>query len=111
MILSSSDTVFLENQKGISLSMKITRIETIAVQVPIRPEFQIQGALGSHLTSPFVLLKVHTDEGIVGFGEVSCTALWSGEDAGTAIHLIGQYIEPALKGEDPRDVERLTIKM
>ena len=39
------------------------------------------------------------------------TALWSGEDAVTATHLIRQYLEPGLVGEDPRDIERLTIKM
>ncbi|MFN7939901.1 MAG: mandelate racemase/muconate lactonizing enzyme family protein [Bryobacteraceae bacterium] len=91
--------------------MKITQVETIPVRVPIRAEFQIQGALGSHTESPFVVLRVHTDEGITGLGEVSCTALWSGEDANTAIHLIQTYLEPALRGEDPRDVERLTIRM
>ena len=79
--------------------------------MPIRREFQIQGALGSHTESPFVILKVHTDEGITGLGEVSCTPIWSGEDAGTAIHLIHQYLEPALIGDDPRDIERLTAKM
>ena len=91
--------------------MKITRIETIPVQVPIRAEFQIQGSLGSHTESPFLILRVHTDEGIAGLGEVSCTALWSGEDAVTATHLIHRYLEPVLTGEDPRDIERLTIKM
>ncbi|MBL8222880.1 MAG: hypothetical protein JNL62_26815, partial [Bryobacterales bacterium] len=91
--------------------MKITRIETIPVRVPIRPEFQIQGALGSHTESPFVVLRVHTDEGITGLGEVSCTAIWSGEDATTAVHLIAAYLEPVLVGEDPRDVERLTFQM
>ena len=91
--------------------MKITSIETIAVSVPIRPEFQIQASLGQHTESPFVVLRVHTDEGITGLGEVSCTPIWSGEDAGTAVHLINSYLTPALVGEDPRDVERLTIKM
>ncbi|MEZ5399460.1 MAG: enolase C-terminal domain-like protein [Bryobacteraceae bacterium] len=91
--------------------MKITRIETIPVRVPIRAEFQIQGALGSHTVSPFVVLVVHTDEGLTGLGEVSCTPIWSGEDATTAIHLIREYLEPALVGEDPREPERLTIKM
>lgn len=91
--------------------MKITRIETIPVRVPIWPEFQIQGALGSHTESPFVVLRVHTGEGVVGLGEVSCTPIWSGEDATTAVHLIRTYLEPALIGEDPRDIERLTVKM
>jgi len=91
--------------------MKITRIETIPVRVPIRPEFLIRGSLGVHHESPFLLLKVHTDEGIVGLGEVSCTPVWSGEDSTTASHVIRGFLEPAVAGEDPRDVERLTAKM
>ena len=91
--------------------MRITRIETIPVQVPIRPELVIRGSLGLHAVSPFVMLRVHTDEGIVGLGEVSCTPVWSGEDAVTAVHIIQNFLEPALKGEHPGDIERLTIKM
>ncbi len=91
--------------------MKIARIEVIPVRVPIRPEFQIRGSLGFHTESPFAILRVQTDEGITGLGEVSGTPVWSGEDAVTASHVIGGFLEPALKGEDPRDIERLTAKM
>lgn len=91
--------------------MKITAIETIPVLVPIQPEFVIKGAIGIHSESPFVLLRVHTDEGITGLGEVSCTPVWSGEDNVTAVHIIHNFLEPALKGEDPRDIERLTARM
>jgi muconate cycloisomerase len=91
--------------------MKITRIECIPVSVPIRPEFQIRGSLGFHGESPFLLLRVHTDEGLTGLGEVSCTPLWSGEDQATAAHWIADFLEPALTGEDPRDIERLTMKL
>jgi muconate cycloisomerase len=91
--------------------MKITRIECIPVDVPIVPEFQITGSLGSHLKSPFLLVRVHTDEGLTGLGEVSCTPVWSGEDQVTAAHLITDLLEPALAGEDPCDIERLTLKI
>lgn len=91
--------------------MKITSIETIPVKVPIVPEFVIKGSLGLHAESPFVMLRVHTDEGLVGLGEVSCTPVWSGEDSVTASHMIHSFLEPALVGEDPRDIERLTAKM
>ncbi|MFN7923039.1 MAG: enolase C-terminal domain-like protein [Bryobacteraceae bacterium] len=91
--------------------MKITSIETIPVRVPIRPEFQIRSSLGAHLVSPFLILRVHTDEGITGVGEVSCTPVWSGEDQVSAANMIRQYIEPSLTGEDPRQIEALTMKM
>jgi L-alanine-DL-glutamate epimerase-like enolase superfamily enzyme len=91
--------------------MRIRNIETIPVKVPIRPEFVIRGSLGVHSESPFVMLRVHTEEGITGLGEVSCTPVWSGEDAVTAVHIIRNVLEPAIVGEDPRDIERLTGKM
>src|SRR5437762_11648071 len=67
--------------------MKITRVETIPVRVPIHPNLAIKsGRGGSHALSPFLLVKVHTDDGIVGLGEASCTPRWSGEDQFTAQH-------------------------
>src|SRR5258708_26729841 len=91
--------------------MKITTIETIPVRVPIVPQFQIKSSLGQHFESPFVLLKVYTDEGLYGTGEVSCTPVWSGEDQVTSVHIIQDFLAPALAGENPLDIERLTIKM
>jgi L-alanine-DL-glutamate epimerase-like enolase superfamily enzyme len=91
--------------------MKITAIETIPIQVPIHPERVIKSGRGYHSTSPFVMLKVHTDEGITGFGEVSCTPGWSGEDAVTAVHFIETRLGPALVGENPTEIERLTSKL
>lgn len=91
--------------------MRLRSIETIPVRVPIRPQFQIRGSLGEHTESPFLLLKVHTDESITGLGEVSGTPIWSGEDYVTAAHVIRQFIAPVLEGEDPRDIERLTAKI
>jgi muconate cycloisomerase len=91
--------------------MKITRIETIPVDVPIVPQFQIRGSLGSHVKSPFLMVRVHTSQGVTGLGEVSCTPLWSGEDQVTAAHLIEDFLAPAMAGEDPRDIGRLTTKI
>lgn len=92
--------------------MKITRIETIPVQVPIKPQFAIlSGRGGSHLRSPFLIVKIHTDESIVGLGEVSCTPRWSGEDNVTAAHFINRYFAPLLEGEDPLEIDALTLKI
>jgi muconate cycloisomerase len=91
--------------------LKITRIETIPIRVPLKPEFVIRsGRGGAHTISPFLLVKVHTDEGIVGIGEASCTPRWSGEDQVTSAHLIHAYLEPLLVGEDPVEVEELEKK-
>ncbi|HXF61767.1 MAG TPA: enolase C-terminal domain-like protein [Caldilineaceae bacterium] len=91
--------------------MKITQIETIPVQVPINPKRAIRSGRGAHTVSPFLLVKVYTDEGVVGLGEVSCTAGWSGEDQLTAARMIEGYLAPALIGQDPTQIERLTLLM
>jgi muconate cycloisomerase len=85
--------------------VKITSIETIPVRVPLKPQFSIKsGRGGSHTTSPFLIVKVHTDEGLMGLGEASCTPRWSGEDQFSAQHFIKTYFEPLLVGQDPTDV-------
>ena len=88
--------------------MKITKVETIPVRVPIRERLAIRGKGGFHSISPFLLVRIHTDEGIMGLGEVSCTPRWSGEDQVTAAHFIDTILAPLLAGQDPRDVERLS---
>jgi L-alanine-DL-glutamate epimerase-like enolase superfamily enzyme len=91
--------------------MKITRIETIPVRVPIKPELAIRsGRGGSHLVSPFLLVRIYTDQGIVGLGEASCTPRWSGEDQVTASHFINEYFAPLLVGEAVDDIKRLDAK-
>lgn len=91
--------------------MKITRIETVPIRVPLKPEFAIRsGRGGAHTVSPFLLVKVLTDAGLTGIGEASCTPRWSGEDQVTGAHLIHAYLEPLLMGEDPTRVELLTQK-
>ena len=91
--------------------MKITAIECIPVRVPIRPELAIRAKGGTHSVSPFLVVRVHTDEGLCGLGEVSCTPRWSGEDQFTAAHFIRTIFGPALSGEDPRDIEHLSARM
>jgi muconate cycloisomerase len=91
--------------------VKITRVETIPVQVPINPHRAIKSARGAHTTSPFLLVRIHTDDGLIGLGEVSCTPGWSGEDQVTAAHLIREFLAPLLIGEDPTEVERLTVRI
>lgn len=86
--------------------MKITRVETIPIRVPLKPSIAIKsGRGGSHTLSPFLLVKVHTDEGLIGLGEASCTPRWSGEDQFTAQHFINGYFSPQLIGQDPTRID------
>lgn len=91
--------------------MRITGIETTPIKVPIRPDKATIGGRGMHSESPFLIVQVHTDEGITGLGEVSCTPLWSGEDQVSGAHFTRVVLEPRLVGQDPLDRTRLAAEM
>ena len=51
----------------------------IPVNVPLRPDLTTQTAHGEHATSPDLIVRIHTDEGLVGPGEATLSPRWSGE--------------------------------
>ena len=91
--------------------MKITRFETLPVRVPLKPGLTTKTAHGEHAVSTYVVLRVHTDEGLVGLGEATVDPRWSGETADSVISAIEKLIGPALTGEDPRSIHLLRAKM
>jgi len=84
--------------------MKITRIEPIPICVPLKKGLTAKTAHGEHVVSPYVLVKVHTDAGIIGLGEATISGLWSGETQAGTVAIIADYIAPQLVGKDPRDI-------
>ena len=84
--------------------MKITRIEPIPICVPLKKGLTAKTAHGEHAVSPYVIVKVHTDAGIVGLGEATISGLWSGETQAGTVAAIAEYIAPQLIGTDPRNI-------
>jgi muconate cycloisomerase len=87
--------------------MKITRIQTIPVRIPMRPERRMISALGQHPVSEYVIVRVETDAGIEGAGEATATPNWSGETVWGVKYIIDDLFAPALIGLDPHDVEAI----
>jgi len=96
--------------------MKITRIETIPIRLPARRVHQ-----WASLTTPigvYVIVKLTTDEGLVGLGEAPVLKDWGGdhmkyygETPQTAIHIVNDILAPALSGKDPGEIEALHLVM
>ncbi len=84
--------------------MKITRIETVPAQIAVRPEFMITSSKGTHRVSPYLLLRVESDDSITGEGEATTMPRWSGETCWTAKAIIDQVLGPELIGADPTDI-------
>lgn len=76
----------------------IAAVETTTVSARAKAALKVRGARVVHDASTFALVRVVTSGGVEGFGEVSATAAWSGEDAVTATHFIRNVLGPALLG-------------
>ncbi len=84
--------------------MRITTIETFPVQLNVRPELMITSSRGTHRVSPYLIVRVNTDEGVSGVGEATTMPKWSGETCSTAKAIIDQVFAPELVDADPTDI-------
>ena len=87
--------------------MQITQVEAIPVRVPLKPGMVTRTAHGDHHTSDYVIVRVHTDAGLVGLGEATVSALWSGETSKSCVAALDGLIGPALVGKDPTQLTAL----
>lgn len=78
----------------------VAAVHTAKVSLDADPELTVHGAKGAHARSDFLLVRVVVRDPagreVVGYGEVSATPLWSGEDGETADHLIRTVLTPVL---------------
>lgn len=93
------------------ISATIAAIHTALVSLPAHPDLIVHGAKGSHAHSDFCVVRVVTSEGVEGFGEVSATPLWSGEDGMSARHFIETVLAPGLVNRPLTPVAALETAM
>jgi len=91
--------------------MRITRLEAIPVRLPLKAGLTTRTAHGEHVVSQYVIVRLHTDAGLVGLGEASVAAIWSGETSRGAVAAIEQCLGPALVGADPLQLNALRLRM
>ena len=85
--------------------MKITDVETILLRLPVVRE------IGDGCQT-ICVIRVHTDEGIVGIGEAHTNPLAAKAVIDSPLYSVSaQGLKHVLVGEDPRDVNRLWDKM
>ena len=91
--------------------MKITRVETYPVEIPIKPERHMISSLGRHTVSRYLLVRLLTDGGLEGAGEATVTARWSGETVWSAQAHIERIFAPLVVGCDPSDVAEIDRRL
>ena len=86
--------------------MKIIDVEAIILRQPRMDVSQADGSQDA------LLIRVHTDEGITGIGEVdSLPPVIKAVVEAPASHAIASGLKPLLIGEDPLEIDRLWEKM
>ncbi|MEX1228779.1 MAG: enolase C-terminal domain-like protein [Planctomycetaceae bacterium] len=87
--------------------MKIAHVETIPVLVPLKQGLTTKTAHGEHVVSPYVIVRLKTDDGLVGVGEATLAARWSGETSQGCRAVVEGLMAPLLIGQNPLDFNRL----
>lgn len=91
--------------------MKIVSVEATPISQIVRPDLAIVSAAGKHPESHYLSVKITADDDVSGYGEATLAPVWSGEDQGTAKHLIREILAPLMIGKDPLHLNSLTDSM
>jgi L-alanine-DL-glutamate epimerase-like enolase superfamily enzyme len=97
--------------------MKIERIETFRVGLPVRRHHTWAGNYAG-VGRDYVIIKLHVEGGIYGVGEAQVLKDWggeyqtrSGEAPETTVVAIKELLEPVIRGEDVRRIDHVHAKM
>ncbi|MEX3010744.1 mandelate racemase/muconate lactonizing enzyme family protein [Hoeflea sp. TYP-13] len=83
--------------------MRISSVHAWWVQIPIKTAEQHISDFGRMKTFDAAILKIETDDGIVGWGEGK-NAAGSAGHYGSLVHLLNNEIGPKIIGRDPADI-------
>jgi len=91
--------------------VRIKKIECIPVTAKFSKPFPMGG--GIELGSAGIIVKIHTDEGIIGIGDSGGTSAWyRGESQDSMMSVINNVFAPSvLLGEDPFNIEKIVARM
>jgi len=90
--------------------MKITKVEVYPILIPYMRKYEM--AVGSAEMGQRVIIKVFTDEGVVGLGEASVVIPdRTGENIETITYALKKYFAPLMIGEDPFNIQGIMRKL
>ena len=82
--------------------MKIDRIQVIGISAGMKKPLRIAKMVREKSSS--MIVKIHTDEGIQGFGEATFAHFFAGETLESARGVIEKHLAPVLTGRDPNNI-------
>lgn len=89
--------------------MKITTVEVYAIRLPLITPFII--SYHTYQDMPSIVVKVTTDNGLVGYGEGTPDEHVTGETWEGTFAVLEKMLAPAILNENPFDIEKIHDKM
>jgi muconate cycloisomerase len=87
--------------------MKITALELFHISIPFAKPYKLSRVYGTRYDAEAVILKVHTDEGIVGLGEADPLNPFSEETPATVMVVTRDHLAPQLMGQNPSHISAI----
>lgn len=87
--------------------MKITALELFHISIPFSRPYKLSKVYGTRYDAEAVILKVHTDEGIVGLGEADPLNPFTDETPATVMVVVRDLIAPHLIGRNPTHINAI----
>ena len=85
--------------------MKVTAIYLYVINLPLQVPFIISYHTYNHI--PSVIVKIETDEGIVGYGEGVADEHVTGETWEGIYQVLKNTLGPAMLGQNPMEIEKI----
>jgi muconate cycloisomerase len=84
--------------------MKITGVELFHISIPFAKPYKLSKVYGTRHNAEAVILKLHTDEGLVGLGEADPLNPFSEETPATVMVVTRDHLAPQLMGRNPNHI-------
>lgn len=85
--------------------MKISKININAIHLPLHTPFVV--SYNTYHAMPSIIVKIETDEGIIGYGEAVADEHVTGETWEGIFYTLKSTLAPVLLGQNPMEMERI----
>lgn len=93
---------------GVSAAARVVAVEAIPVALPLRRPLGF--ASGTIETADHVLVRIHSDAGLVGCAEAQPRPYTYGETQESIVRAVREWFAPRLEGCDPLALERARLR-
>lgn len=91
--------------------MKITGLELFDIAIPFARPYRLSKVYGTLKNARAVIVKLHTDEGILGLGEADPMNPFTEETTATVTAVLRDIVAPHLLGADPTRISRIEHRL